>query len=193
MSDSQCAIDGCVRLQIARGWCSRHWQRWKRHGDPLAGGKERTNAALPDRFWANVDKTDGCWVWLGLLNDAGYGLIRHQGRNVRAHRIAWALDHGSVPEGMQVDHQCRNRACVRASHLRLVTNKQNAEHRDATSASGYRGVSFNKRRNKWVVQVMHNGRNHYGGYFEDLREAAEHAKAMRNELFTHNELDRKSA
>lgn len=193
MEPKTCSIPSCGNKSLARGWCSRHWQRWKRHGNPIAGQKDRPDATPEDRFWASITRTDDCWKWTELLNDGGYGLIRVGRKNVRAHRFAWELLVGDIPKGMQIDHRCRNRECVNPKHLRLATNKQNAEHKEARSASGYRGVSFNRRRSKWVVQVMHDGRNHYGGYFEDVHEAAEHAKALRNELFTHNELDRKTA
>jgi hypothetical protein len=96
---------------------------------------------------------------------------------------------------MQIDHRCRHRECVRPEHLRVVTNKQNQEHISmrSTNTSGYRSVTFNKRRNKWAVLVGHNGRNYFGGNFSDVHEAGAAAKELRNELFTHNDLDRNAA
>lgn len=190
MLPKTCSIPECESKTLARGWCSRHWQRWQRHGDPLAGGIDRPRVTPSARFWSKVNKTATCWIWTGAVNDAGYGLFRHHGKNERAHRFAWKLLVGEIEADKQIDHRCRNRACVRLDHLRPATNKQNAEHVESSGASGYRGVTFNKRRNKWVVQVTHNGRNHYGGYFTDVHEAGAAAKALRNELFTHNDLDR---
>lgn len=188
-----CAIEGCRNKALARNWCSRHWQRWQRHGSPTAGGIDRPNVTVAERFWSKVNKTSECWIWTGVTNDGGYGLFSHQGKNERAHRFAWSLSVGEIPGGLQIDHKCRNRMCVNPSHLRPATNKQNSEHVQGSSSSGYRGVSFNARRGKWVVQVTHDGRNHYGGYFTDVHEAGAAAKSLRNELFTHNDLDRSRA
>lgn len=187
-----CSIENCEKKTLARGWCSRHWQRWQRHGDPLAGGIDRPRVTLSVRFWSKVNKTAKCWLWTGVMNDDGYGLFSHHGKNERAHRFAWTLLVGEIPDGMQLDHRCRNRVCVKPDHLRLATNKQNAEHLGmrATNTSGYRGVTFDRRRNKWSVLVCHNGHNRNGGYFDDVHEAGDAAKALRNELFTHNDFDR---
>lgn len=191
-SKNQCSIPECDSKVLARGWCSRHWQRWKRHGNPTAGGTARPTLSADVRFWAKVNKTPGCWLWVGLLNDSGYGLFSYHSKPLRAHRFAWTLLVGETGDGKQLDHRCRNRACVRPDHLREVTNKQNAEHTGmrASNTSGYRGVTFSKLRGKWVVLVGHNGTNHTGGYFDDVHEAGVVAKRLRNELFTHNDLDR---
>lgn len=187
-----CTIPECETKTLARGWCSRHWQRWQRRGDPLAGGIDRPDVTPEERFWSKVNKSAKCWTWTGVMNDDGYGLFSHLRKNVRAHRFAWELLVGEIEGGKQLDHRCRNHACVRPDHLRLATNKQNAEHLGmrATNTSGYRGVTFDRRRDKWVVLVGHNGRNHNGGAFADVHEAGAAAKALRNELFTHNDFDR---
>lgn len=148
-----------------------------------------------ERFWARVDKTDTCWNWTGAPNDWGYGTFVVEGRKVKAHRFAFELENGPIPEGMQVDHRCRKPACVNPNHLRLATNKQNAENvgPSAVSASGIRGVHFEKRRNKWCVQVTHQGKNHYGGGYTTAEEAEQAAKALRLRLFTHSEADKDTA
>lgn len=74
--------------------------------------------------------TEDCWVWLGYKDRDGYGLssrpkVMSQGSN-RAHRISYEAEHGFIPTG-HLDHLCRNRACVRPSHLEPVTAKVNAE------------------------------------------------------------------
>lgn len=75
----------------------------------------------PSLFWKKVNKTDGCWDWIGANNGNGYG----QFRRLRAHRISFQLAHGSIPAGYVVDHICRNRSCVNPCHLRLVTLRIN--------------------------------------------------------------------
>lgn len=192
MVPKTCSIDGCGKPKRKRGWCQAHYMRWYHHGDPLGQAARPT---ADERFWSKVEKSSECWLWTGTLNDDDYGLIGVSGRNARAHRYSWELHVGKIPDGMFIDHRCRNHSCVNPSHLRLATNKENTEHRALSdrNTSGYRGVTFNKLRNKWLAQVTHNGRNHYGGYFDDVHEAGAAAKALRNELFTHNDLDRRAA
>lgn len=187
MLPKTCSIPECEKPSRKRSWCNSHYMNWFRHGNPMTVAHIQTPE---ERFWASVDKSSDCRKWTEMLNDGGYGIIVINKKHVRAHRFSWALLVGEIPEDMQIDHRCRHRECVKPDHLRLATNKQNSEHVASSSTSGYRGVSFNKRRNKWVAQVTHNGRNHYGGYFTDAHEAGLAAAALRNELFTHNDLDR---
>jgi hypothetical protein len=82
------------------------------------------------RFWAKVEKTDGCWNWTGSRTAPGWhGRISVNGRLVMAHRVSWELHYGPVPEGMSVLHACDNAGCVRPDHLMLGT--QVANMRDA--------------------------------------------------------------
>ena len=80
-----------------------------------------------ERFWAKVDKTapGGCWQWSARLNADGYGHLNVDGQKVRAHRFAYEMLVGAIPEGLQLDHLCRNRGCVNPDHLEPVTNREN--------------------------------------------------------------------
>lgn len=78
------------------------------------------------RFWDRVEKTDTCWLWTGPLKPTGYGTqVSVRGVLYSPHRYAWIETNGSIPDGLQIDHKCRNRRCVRPSHLRVVNQRTN--------------------------------------------------------------------
>lgn len=66
-----------------------------------------------------------CWTWQGTLDRKGYGQISDRGRSIRAHRLAWELEHGQIPSGMQVCHRCDNPPCCNPAHLFLGTAADN--------------------------------------------------------------------
>lgn len=72
-----------------------------------------------------VAEPGGCHVWTGSTTPHGYGKIKVDGRWPYVHRLAWELDRGPIPDGLVIDHICRNRRCCRVDHLRLVTQRQN--------------------------------------------------------------------
>lgn len=85
------------------------------------------NHVEADRFWSKVEKTDGCWLWRGSINSDGYGSFKIKGRTVKAHGYPWEKKNGQVPRGLELDHLCRNRACVRPDHLEPVTHAVNVQ------------------------------------------------------------------
>jgi hypothetical protein len=79
-----------------------------------------------ERFLRYVSPNDnGCWIWTGFINDSGYGHFRFQGGKKKAHRVAYALLVGSIPEGLTIDHLCGVTACVNPAHLEPVTIAEN--------------------------------------------------------------------
>ena len=82
------------------------------------------------RFWryVNKDGPDGCWIWMASRDSLGYGQInkgRHGEGVIRAHRVAYELLVGPIPEGLELDHLCRVRACLNPTHLEPVTHREN--------------------------------------------------------------------
>lgn len=127
-----CSVDGCENPHGSRGWCGKHYARFRRTGDPL--GVRRPSPE--GRFWSKVDKAGPlpkwapflgpCWLWTGHLDRYGYanfGLGKH--RMVKVHRFAYELLVGPIPEGLEIDHLCRVRHCVNPAHMEPVTHAEN--------------------------------------------------------------------
>ena len=97
------------------------------------------------RFWAKVQKSDGCWPWTASVNVAGYGLFNPGGRSssVLAHRWAWEQANGSIPTGLFICHHCDTPACVRPDHLFLGTARDNTHDmlRKGRSRGRFSGVT----------------------------------------------------
>lgn len=94
---------------------------------------------LADRFWEKVQKTDTCWTWGGSRHYRGYGFIRSGRTNVLAHRVAWELTNGSIPENMLVCHTCDNTSCVNPEHLFLGSQSDNMRDMTAKGRGKPRG------------------------------------------------------
>ncbi len=86
----------------------------------------------PHYFWSRVEvkNTKECWNWKGPVASHGYGDMQvndgQRYRHLRAHRVSMHLFGNVIPEGMVVDHQCKNKLCVNPAHLRIVTSKTNS-------------------------------------------------------------------
>ena len=90
------------------------------------------------RFWAKVNKTDDCWLWMASGNKWGYGQFWYQGKFVGTHRMSYVLEYGSIPGGKVIHHTCHNRRCVRPDHLVALTRAEHDQHhlnRDAAIAA----------------------------------------------------------
>lgn len=196
MASGFCVVESCGREgRVTRGMCSKHYAKWQRHGDPLAGRQNATQG--PAQALALRSKSEGdCRIWTGSDTGNGYGVVRIAGRLVLAHRASYELANGPIPEGMVIDHLCHSRGCIEPKHLRAVTQKQNLENNatpNPRNKSGVRGVFWSNRLNAWVAQVCHNYQRHHVGTFASLAEAEVAVIAKRIELFTHNDLDRAAA
>lgn len=99
-----------------------------------------------DRFWLKVSlQQHGCWEWqAGLYNATGYGQFWLNGKGELAHRIAYTLINGLIPEGLAIDHLCRNRRCCNPAHLEAVTDKTNILRGVSPSANNHRKTHCRK-------------------------------------------------
>lgn len=89
-------------------------------------GRPRT--PLLERFWAKVEKREGCWRWHGAKSQ-GYGYINRGGRGegiVKATRYSYEIHKGPIPDGFLVRHKCDNPECTNPEHLELGTNADNS-------------------------------------------------------------------
>lgn len=145
-----CAHDGCDRDARTKGYCQKHYLRLWRHG--TTDTKERLHGVPAEqRFWAHVTRgaDDECWPYSPVSERDGYGRINVHSDGqaaVLAHRYAYELMVGPIPDGLQIDHQCHepdsgcvsgpacpHRACVNPAHLRPSTNRENSLRGNAPS------------------------------------------------------------
>lgn len=127
MSKRTCAVEGCARPSRKRNWCSLHYARWARTGDPGPVGLIVRKADIVQRFWSKVVKTETCWLWTAYVSGKGYGQFRMNGRMHAAHQVALLITGTPRPLGAEVDHLCRVRHCVNPAHLEWVTHAKNME------------------------------------------------------------------
>jgi len=93
---------------------------------------------LIDRFWEKVEKTDTCWLWIGVRVPSGYGILQEGTRPIShsAHRLSYQLHVGPIPNGMRVCHTCDTVHCVNPAHLFLGTAKDNSQDMVKKGRSG---------------------------------------------------------
>ena len=119
-----CFVDGCTGRHLAKGYCSKHYQRlWAGAEDPAVG----KHGTLEQRFWKKVEKRkpNECWPVKGKWTRYGTMRMPGENKNQGLHRIAYRLFIGDIPDGMFVMHACDNPRCCNPAHLSVGTPEQN--------------------------------------------------------------------
>lgn len=123
MRDKRCEVIGCEYKVLAKGFCSTHYKRFMKYGNP--------NYVKDSRKKLDFEITNkGCFeIKSHIRNKNGYGILRKNGINT-AHRFIYTEMFGEIPKGLVVRHKCDNPSCINPEHLELGTIQQNNDDRD---------------------------------------------------------------
>lgn len=126
---SLCSIPGCGKVgKLRRGWCGKHYERWRGHGDPLAASVRpyRESREYLQKVVLQFSGDD-CLIWPFRRDKIGYARIDLNARNMIASRIICEEVHGPAPSGMDAAHSCGNGhlGCVNPRHLSWKTHAEN--------------------------------------------------------------------
>lgn len=125
-----CVFNNCQGNHEAKGYCNKHYLRYRKYGDPGATKVIRIEGDFATYFWSQLDKSSDCWVWIGKSFRGGYGRVSYCSKATDAHRVAYMLTNGEIPKGRLVLHSCDNPPCCNPNHLRLGNHKDNATDRE---------------------------------------------------------------
>ncbi|MBA4215660.1 MAG: HNH endonuclease [Polaromonas sp.] len=126
----------------------------------------------------------------GYINAKGYRVVMLGGKNVRAHRIVWALVHGEWPS-IDIDHINGDRGDNQPSNLRLATRSQNNQNQRAprsNSKSPYLGVTWHGQSKRWAARITVNRKVRHLGLFKTPEEASQAYVAAKREIHSHGML-----
>lgn len=126
----------------------------------------------------------------GSQNTKGYVSIKIDGKQYKAHRIAWFYVYGEDPGDYEIDHEDFNKSNNRIGNLRLATRKQNNENRPTpkNNTSGERGVSYQKTDKLWTAYIYHNKKRIHLGSFNNISLAVEARSNAEAQMFTHSNI-----
>lgn len=138
MAQRTCSIEGCGNPVQCRGWCNKHYLKWRKYGTPSAGKDDGVRLSWPENLLQRMEpQPNGCIWFTGCIRPDGYGQTPRQGSEL-AHRAAYEHFVGPIPEGLDLDHRCHNtdescaggptclhRRCVNVEHLEPATRGEN--------------------------------------------------------------------
>lgn len=154
-----CAFPNCERKHYAYGLCNAH-NKQRQRGETLR--TLRQDISLQDRFESKINyngpinpKTGtSCHIWTDAPARK-YGQIKIDGKSIQAHRLAWELYVGPIPDGHEIDHDddligCHNKMCVNVEHLQPTLTNQ---RRRKNNTSGFWGICWDKTFSRWKVRI----------------------------------------
>lgn len=156
----KCIIDGCSEYRRSHGYCEFHFGRWKRTGDPLGEVRAKAPSGAGIEFIKQSiaeSTADECIVWPFCKSKRqGYGVARHKGKNIPAHRLALILaTGGDQPDLLAAHGPCNNRACINTHPDHGLSWKTSAENAQDTFRDGTARVGEKSYRAKLTEdQVM---------------------------------------
>lgn len=164
-----CTIEGCDKPAWARGWCSAHLTRWRRHGDPLAGNATPSSAGEPVA-WMRAHlgyQGHGCLIWPFGRTPYGYGMLTDDGHQQGAHRWACERLYGPPPSpAHHAAHTCGkgHEGCVNGRHLYWATPTDNAQDRQEGERrqAGETATNVTLREAEALEVYAHKGRTSQG-------------------------------
>lgn len=163
----RCDVPGCTDRRKGHGYCNRHLKRFRKHGSPLAGRAYGKKTQVPRRpvgltleesfrwYMPGAPPQEGVpWLWRGPVDGKGYGAIPFEGRSIFAHRVAYELFIGPIPEGMLVRHKNDTPLDVNPHNLEPGTRIDNVRDRVERGRS-YSGLQSQERRAKQARGSRH--------------------------------------
>ena len=181
-----CQVQGCESPRYSKGYCTKHYRQFQRHGKTFERTKYDKNefvingdVCLIQMYNAKLEKTDVAIVdakdfelvknYKWFLANGGYAVTRVSGEALFLSRLLMA----PVPEGYEIDHKDRTRLNNRRSNLRYATHAQNCVNSfRCTNTSGFKGVSWSKSKSKWMPEITYQGRQYHLGRFDSKKDAA---------------------
>jgi len=203
-----CSITGCPAPHEGRGYCRKHYDKWRRYGDPLHQGR-KDPSPIEDRgdhlaiplggkngkgLEALIDKedrplTEGKRWWASGEKKAEerYAMCKIDGRQVSMHRLLLGLSCDDLRQG---DHANGVRMDNRRENLRIVDFPEQMQNKRPWGKSGHRNVFWEAKKELWRVIVIRDGTRYYGGRHKKIEDAVEAARELRAKLHTHHNEDR---
>lgn len=121
----KCIFDGCSLEACAKNYCQGHYMQ-KRRGNGLS--PLYNHLSLKDRIESKIEKNkNGCLIWIGHVDTAGYPNIKFQGKNYLVHRSYYKIMVEDIQKHDTLDHLCRNKLCINPDHLQPVSRSENVK------------------------------------------------------------------